>query len=70
MKIDLHGYSVQEATTAVMHALFQFNMDNFERKLTIITGHGEGIIKTIVLELLLKEKVRFEEGKGYFVVYK
>ncbi|MBU4691207.1 Smr/MutS family protein [Mycoplasma zalophi] len=53
--IDLHGYTVQKATAAVLNALFEFNNDDYTRSLEIITGNGTGSLKLLVADILDKE---------------
>ncbi|MCU4117425.1 Smr/MutS family protein [Mycoplasma zalophi] len=53
--IDLHGYTVQKATASVLNALFEFDNNDYEHSLEIITGNGTGSLKLLVADILDKE---------------
>ncbi|MBU4690681.1 Smr/MutS family protein [Mycoplasma sp. ES3157-GEN-MYC] len=52
--IDLHGFSVEEATSRILLAL-QYAEEQDYDYLDIITGHGTGAMKVTVENLLNEE---------------
>ncbi|MGL6125386.1 MAG: Smr/MutS family protein [Metamycoplasmataceae bacterium] len=74
MKLDLHGFSVEEATAQITMAFFSFKNNEYETELTIITGKGTGAMQTTFLNLIEEEATDFycEEinGGGAYIVKK
>ncbi|MGL4252429.1 MAG: Smr/MutS family protein [Metamycoplasmataceae bacterium] len=73
MELDLHGYNVEDATSAIMMAFFSFLNDEYTTELMIITGKGTEAMKTTFLNLIDQEdKLYCEEinNGGSFIVKK
>ncbi len=73
MKLDLHGYSVEEATSSIMMAFFSFQQSEYETELVVITGKGTFAMKTTFLNLIEQENdLKYEEinGGSSFIVKK
>lgn len=52
MVIDLHGLKTNEAIPYILNSIFSFLQDEWENKLTIITGKGMGILFEETLSIL------------------
>ncbi|MGL5590826.1 MAG: Smr/MutS family protein [Metamycoplasmataceae bacterium] len=73
MELDLHGYNVEDATSAIIMAFFSFLNDEYTTELMIITGKGTEAMKTTFLNLIDQEdKLYCEEinNGGSFIVKK
>ena len=68
MTLDLHGFSVDKATAALLHALFDFRHNDQAFSLKIIPGRGAGIIRLTVLDLLDAEGIIYQSHADYIVV--
>lgn len=68
MTIDLHGFNVEEATATLINALFSFRLDKYDNKLEIITGNGQGIIWSTVLDLLDEERIFYQTTAFYKII--
>lgn len=67
---DLHGLSVNEATSRLFIILESFEESN-ESVIKIITGKGENILKNLVEDFLYKERRQFSKIKeGVFIVFR
>ncbi len=59
MELDLHGYNVEDATAAIMSFLFSFYSNLNEEEATVITGNGQGAMKTTFLDIMDDESDKY-----------
>ena len=52
MELDLHGLSVEEATSRISMSLWSFEQDDYETELRVITGRGTGAMQTTFLNIV------------------
>ncbi len=69
MTLDLHGYTVEEATSQILVALISFDA-SWESELVIITGKGMNFIMNATLNLLDEEQRVYEVREAKVIVYK
>ncbi|MGL5205357.1 MAG: Smr/MutS family protein [Metamycoplasmataceae bacterium] len=73
MELDLHGYNVEDATSAIMMIFISFKESEYETELIVITGKGTQAMKITFLNLIDQEdELYYEEinGGGSFIVKK
>lgn len=73
MTIDLHGLNETKATSRMLLILYDFENNDFESELIIITGKGTRTIQIVVENLLMEEGFYFtydKYNKGKIIVYK
>ncbi len=52
MELDLHGLSVEEATSKISLELFSFTSNEYESELLVITGRGMGAMQITFLNMI------------------
>ncbi len=52
MELDLHGLSVEEATSKILLELMSFTSNEYETELLVITGRGTGAMQTTFLNMM------------------
>lgn len=74
MELDLHGLSVEEATSQILMILFSFDNDEFSDELIIVTGHGLNAMKTTFLNIIDDEAHKYTyqqiNNGGSFIIKK
>ncbi len=72
MIIDLHGLTEEEATSKILFSIWEFEENDFEDELEIITGRGD--VLTRVTEELLEEKgwswKHYNNNLGSYIIKK
>ncbi|UUD35738.1 Smr/MutS family protein [Mycoplasmopsis caviae] len=66
--IDLHGLSVEAATSKIILALDEARSNQLTL-LTIITGYGSGTLRTITIDLIEQENLDYIEEGPSVIVY-
>ena len=52
MALDLHGLSVEQATSKISLELYSFTSDEYATELLVITGRGTGAMQTTFLNMI------------------